>query len=419
MATPAQPAQLTDLLDKLRRHWRVLGVAALIGAVLGVLASIAIPDSYSAESRVSVNPMSSNPLATSAGSVSMPTEEQVVTSRTVAAAAAELLEPQYGFTPEEVQDATSVVTPESSLVLGITFTGNSPTQAAAGADAVAEAYLTDRRATAEEELQRRSEAAEDQLEALQARADGASDIEAQTISVQVQALANQLAMLGNVDLTPGTVIGQAEVPTSPSSPGALPLGVAGAFLGVLIGAPVALARREDDTEIGGVDGLRSLGDQIVLDGTADSHRGETWDVAAFMLKIPEDPTDGFVVLVDAVDDPDRIVSVGQELVDALQRRGRTAHVVDAGSVDADTINRGWPTDKRQGSWAGEVVVIDSTGVTDDPTTVVLAGRSDAVVLARTTTDDAAALRRLAGMMRAKNVDITLSALFPPRPAFRA
>ena len=120
-------------------------------------------------------------------------------------------------------------------------------------------------------------------------------------------------------------------------------------------------------------------------------------------------------MVDAQDDPESFVSPGQELVDALARRGRPAHFVDAGGINEGKISRGWPTDKKRTSWAGGVIILDTTSLGSDANKVALATRSDSVVLARSTTDDAAALRRLAGLLRSKNVDIGLTALFPPRP----
>jgi capsular polysaccharide biosynthesis protein len=422
MATPPPPAQLTDIAAKLRRHWPVVVMVAVAGLVLGVLASIVIPATYSAESSVSVNPMSSDASVSGSDSdeaVSMPTEQQVVTSRKVAEAAAKLLAPQYSFTASDVQAATSASTPADSLILNVTFTGDTPQQAAAGANAVSEAYLTVRRTDASAELDRLAKAATSRIDELQARSKqskNADSIQQRSIQIQVDALATQLASLGNVDLNPGQVIGDAEPPTRRSSPGPLPLGVAGALLGLLLGIPLALSRREEDTEIGGVEGLASIGDQIVLDGTKDTNRADTWDIAAFMLKIPQDlRSDAFIIMVDAEDDPNSFVAPGQELVDALARRGRPAHFVDAGGINEGKISRGWPTDKKRTSWAGGVVVLDTTSLGSDANKVALATRSDSVVLARSTTDDAAALRRLAGLFRSKNVDIGLTALFPPRP----
>jgi hypothetical protein len=167
----------------------------------------------------------------------------------------------------------------------------------------------------------------------------------------------------------------------------------------------------------GVEGLQALGDQIVLDGTKDTNRADTWDIAAFMLKIPADIgiEDPFLIMVDAEQQHGQSVTPGQELADALSRRGRSARFVDAGAINEGKISRGWPTEKKRISWAGEIIVIDTSNLTSDANKVALATRSDSVLLARTAADDATALRRLASLLRSKNVDIALTALFPPRP----
>jgi capsular polysaccharide biosynthesis protein len=422
MATAPQPVQLTDLVGSLRRHWPVVVIAAVIGLVLGVLASLLIPSSYQATTTVAVEPMNADPLTASveaSQSVSMATESGIATSRKVAEAASKALRPDHRISADEIVDSTTVSSPEDSLILRVGFTGDSAKEAKAGADAVAEAYLTTRRADASAQIDRLVKAAQDQIAAVQATAaDPANQapIVQRSLQIQADALGTKLAELANFDLTPGQVVGAAQTPSSPSTPGALPLGLAGLFLGLLVGVPIALLRKEEDSEIGGVEGLQSIGDQIVLDGTKDTNRADTWDIAAFMLKIPtEIGVDGpFTIMVDAEEEPGRGITPGQELADALLRRGRTARFVDAGMINEGKISRGWPTEKKRISWGGEIIIIDTTHLTSDANKVALATRSDSVLLARSTADDSAALRRLVGLLKSKSVDIALTALFPPR-----
>ncbi|RYJ02635.1 MAG: hypothetical protein EON52_19215, partial [Actinomycetales bacterium] len=54
MGTPAQPAQLTDVLSTLNRHRSILAAAALIGLVLGLVAALVVPARYTATSSVVV-----------------------------------------------------------------------------------------------------------------------------------------------------------------------------------------------------------------------------------------------------------------------------------------------------------------------------------------------------------------------------
>jgi capsular polysaccharide biosynthesis protein len=422
MVTAPQTVQLTDIVGSLKRHWTLVAAMAVVGLVLGVLVSFLIPASYQATATVSVNAMSASPLTSPVDaqkSVSMPTEAGIAGSRTVAEVAAKELRGDHRIDADEITASTSVQNPADSLILDISFTGSSASEAAAGANAVAEAYLATRRAEATTRVERLSKTAQDEIAALQtAAADpvNQSPMTQRSLQVQADAFGTTLAELGNFDVNPGQVVGAAEKPTSATSPGAAPLGLAGLFLGLLAGVPLALLKKDENSEIGGVDGLQEIGDQIVLDGTKDTNRADTWDIAAFMLKIPAEISmdEPFTIMVDAEEEPGRGITPGQELVDALLRRGRTARFVDAGAINEGKISRGWPTDKKRVSWGGEVIIIDTTHLTSDANKVALATRSDSVLLARSTTDDSAALRRLVGLLKSKSVDIALTALFPPR-----
>lgn len=423
MATAPQPAQLTDIVGGLRRHWPVVALLAGIGLVLGIVVSFAIPAKYTATTTVSVNPMNADPLSSTVDtsrSVSMPTEEGLVSSRRVAAAAADLLRPRYSLSPDRVESSTSVETPEGSLILTINFSGDTSKQAAAGADAVAEAYLSTRRSDATSQIDRLIKTATAQISDIQDKAkqsEYSTPIAQRALRIQADALGTKLADLGNFDLNPGQIVGKAHAPSAQSTLGALPLGLAGLVLGLLVGIPVALTRKDDvDTDIGSVDGLAVLGDQIVLDGTKDTNRDGTWDIAAFMLKIPTelDLDNPFIIVVDAESSTGRAIMPGQELIDALSRRGRSARFVDASAINEGKVSRGWPTDKKRESWGGEIVVIDTSHISSDANKVAMATRADSLLLVRSTDDDAAALRRHYGLLKSENVEIALAALFPPQ-----
>lgn len=421
MVTEAQPAQLTDIATSLKSRWPMLVAGLCVGALLAVVVSFAVPAKYSATTSVSVNPMNTGPLTAAvdaAKTVSMPTEAGLATSRKVAQVAAESLLPEHSLSASTITDSTRVTSPDNSLILNISYSGETAAQAAAGADAVAEAYLSTRRDDAAGAIERLTKSANDQIAAISVQAKrkvNATQIAQQTLRVQADSLAAKLADLTNLDLNPGQIVGNAVPPTSSSTPGPALLGAAGALLGLLAAIPLALLRKknDEDHEIGSVEGLHSIGNQIVLDGTQDTNRADTWDIAAFMLKIPADlgADTSFVIMVDAQQSAGRDITAGQELVDALERRGRTARFIDAGDVNEGTISRGWPADNKRISWAGEVVVIDTTNVSSDANKVALATRADSVLVARATTDDAAALHRFSGLLTSKSVAIALTALF--------
>ena len=428
MPSPAQPAQLTDVLGALRRHWRVVATTALVGLVVGVVVGFVIPARYAATATVAVNPMNTDPLNTSADSahaINMATEAELIQSRVVGAAAAALLRARHRLSTQDVQDATSVETPQDSQVLRMRFVGSSRTQASDGANAVAKAYLMARHDRAAMQIENLEERVQEQVDTLQGLATQSTEsgspapaLVDRSWRIQVDALGTKLAELTTLDLDPGRIVGTATRPRDRATPGIVPLGLAGMFLGLVIGVPLALTRKDVNSHIDNVDGLTLTEDQLVLDGTQDTDRAETWDIAAFMLKIPQnmEPEGTFVIMVDSEPVAGR-PAPGQELVEALSRRGRQARFVDAGAIHEGKISRGWPTDRKRSSWAGEVVIIDTSNVASDARKVALATRSNSVLLARSTTDDAGALRRLVGLFHSKGVDIALTALFPPRPEY--
>ena len=88
-----QPVQLSELVGTLRRHWRILAVGAVAGLVLGALAWVLLPTTYTATtsvrvSSVDVTPFSGNGSATDALDVA--TDARLVTSGDVLAAAADV-----------------------------------------------------------------------------------------------------------------------------------------------------------------------------------------------------------------------------------------------------------------------------------------------------------------------------------------
>ena len=428
MSSHTQPAQLSDLFGALRRHWGTVVALMVIGLVIGALAGLVVPGRYSATTSVTVNPMTTDPLNTSADSsraVNMATERQLAECRSVAVAAAELLGARYDLSAEAVQDATTAETVQDSQVLNIRFSGGSRSESAEGSNAVARAYLEARHDAAADQVERLEAKAQKQVDTLSELAQKSSEessdrpgLAERAWHIQVDTLGAKLAELASLDLDPGRIVSPATPPGQRSTPGVMPLGIAGLVLGLFVGIPVALTRKEENSQIGGVEGLAVAENEMVLDGTKDTDRAETWDIASFMLKVPQNMNaDGtFTIMVDS-QPADGRQAPGQELVDALSRRGRPARFVDAGEINEGKISRGWPTDRKRKSWAGEVVVIDTTNVSSDARKVALATRTESVVLARSVTDDARALRRLVGLFHSKGVDIALTVLFPPRPEY--
>lgn len=417
MPPRAQAVQLSDVGGVIARRWPTVLVFCLLGVAIGAGAFALVPAQYTGSSSVSVRPINTDPFATTpdARAVSMATEQQVLRSPRVAAAAGKILESDHRVGRKQLLESVSATSPDESLVLEIDFTAPSPDLAAAGADAFAKAYLDERRADAEQSVTELSEAARDEIERAEKDArdpDNASDLAQRSLEIQVDSLSTKLADLSNLNVNPGTIVGDAVVPDGPSTLGLVPLAIAGLVLGLLAGIGVALLRRREDVEIGSVDNLTSVADQLVLDGTKDAHISDTWDIAAFMLKLPTGASEvePYAIMVDAAHDLATGQTGGSQLVEAMARRGRPARYVDASVVNEGKISRGWPTEKKRMSWAGEVVVIDTSKLSSDAHKVAIATRSDTLVLARHPEDDAASLNRLVGLLSAEAVDIALTVL---------
>lgn len=417
MPPPLSPHPSPRPIARRSRRWVVLFVTALLGLLLAIAGSIALPSTYTARSTVSVRAIildEQSQLDTDQR-VNLATEQQLARSTRVTEAAAMRLEPRYSVTSQEIQDDLVVSAPDQSSVLIIELTGADPARSAAAADAVAEAYLAERRHDASAEVDRLSASAAGRLAKLRtAGVAPAPLIDQRVDQIQADALANELARLGSIDTTPGQIVGATQE-ASRVGPGSFLLGIAGTMLGLLFGLLIVLRRTKlKNTTLGGADDITSVGDHLVLDGTQDTHRAETWMIATGLLRLPDDlGPESFVIVLDAEDDPRAEVTPGQELVDALARRGRAVQLVDTSRINEGKIYRGWPTVSNRSSWSGSIVVLDTTGLSSDALTIALATRADSVVLARSTNDDARALRRLTALMRHGNAPVELTVLFPP------
>jgi hypothetical protein len=412
-SAPPQPAQLSELAGTLRRRWRVLALGAVVGLLLGVLAWVLLPVTYTATTSVRVVPVDVSPSSGSSPTLDVATDAQLVTSGDVLTAAADDLDTSAGA----LKSGVSVTNPPDTAVLDIAYTASTPRAAAAGSRAVAEAFLTVRGEAAAKTVQELQEATWDRIDMLEDSADRyPEDSPArESILTEAKTLGTRAAELATVDTSPGRVLGAPATPSAPSSLGVLPLGVAGLALGLLVAVPVALTRRDRAPDPGVIATAQDLGStqgSAVLDGTADASPQDTWDVAALMLDLPATaPADGPVTLLV---DGSAGTESGEGLAEALRRRGLPVRHVDASALLESKIARGWPTDRKKATWAGELVVIDSSALASDALVATLGTRVDHVVLARSVDDDAVAARRVRSLLAVQGVDVALTVLLPRR-----
>jgi Mrp family chromosome partitioning ATPase/capsular polysaccharide biosynthesis protein len=260
-----------DYKGLLRRQWLpiLLCLALGIGAAVAYLAWA--PREYTAQTSVLVTATNS-PTNTPARNVpiNLETEAQLVTSTETVAAAAELLE-----VPADEVDSlarrVAVSVPPSSEILAIAFTDDSARAAQQGSRAFAQAYLDQREQAARAALDAEDEAIQGRIdvvsEDLEGLLDEARDLPAGSaarsrVDAQITALNNQLASLGSqqneirsTSVTPGSIVTEPTLPSSPSSPDPLIALAAGALLGLLLGLGIALLRHWRDDVVRSPDDL--------------------------------------------------------------------------------------------------------------------------------------------------------------------
>ena len=255
-------AQLGDYFVLLRRQWVSILVCLLLGlAAAGAYLALA-PREYSAKTSVLVTETIAGPSeAARVEGINLDTEAQLVTSTGTVTAALENGAPSRSV--DDLAGRVSVSVPPNTEILDIAFTAPTAAEAQAGSLAFAEAYLDQRRATAEESLeagvealQARIDSVGEQLEAVvrtsatlaagssaRARAERQADV----LNGQLANLTSEQGQVRSTSITPGRIVTQPTLPSAPSRP-SLPVTLAaGALLGLVLGLGVGhLRQRSDD-----------------------------------------------------------------------------------------------------------------------------------------------------------------------------
>lgn len=396
---------LSGLIRTISLRRRQVLIVGIVGAFLGVTASLALPADYEATSSVFVAPIGTSTID---GGTPLPpnmdTEIGLAESKKVSQRASDDL----GGSPEpaDISRSTTVSNPDNSSIIEFAVQAGSSDRAETIAAAVAQAYLDLRRENASREIDQSLESIAsglDRLGANEAAADAAA-----------RALGSRRGALLSASTSPGSVITPADSTASRTLPGPFTLGLAGLALGLLIGVGSALVSQPIETldrRIGAPEDLEGVDSRMVVDGTQDSDPAVTWDVATHMLSVPPTTGSSFLILIDA---GPRLGGrrAGQELVRALTRKDYPALYVDASALPPGRIAEGWPTESKRRDWGSRIIVIDASSIGSPATKAELARRVDLVVLSRSVDDDFNETRRLARMIRRHNVDIDLLAIFP-------
>jgi Mrp family chromosome partitioning ATPase len=255
--------RLGDYFVLLRRQWLAVLICLLLGVGLAIAYMQLAPREYRSTTSVLVTDTtpSSGGAADRTSTINLDTEAQLVTSTETVAAAAKTL----GVTGDAVSDLggnVGVSVPPNTDILDITYTGGTARDAQRGSLAFAQAYLAQRQQTAQASLDAQQKALQTQIDALNTQLQTviqsgaglpANSPQANRVNDQAAALNNQLTSLGNAQnqlkattVTPGQIVTQPQLPTSPSSPNKLIALTAGVVLGLLAGIGVAALRHRAD-----------------------------------------------------------------------------------------------------------------------------------------------------------------------------
>ncbi|GIE86727.1 polysaccharide biosynthesis tyrosine autokinase [Actinoplanes regularis] len=274
-------SDVAHYLGAVRRHWWIALAATVAGLGVGTAVTQSLPRIYESSSSVLVQSVDQDTNAQGGrtkGSVNLDTEAQLVGSGAVAAKAAALL--RTDAPPLELAHAVSVEVPANTTVLVITFMADNPLKAQAGSHAFAEAYLRNREETARSQLDKQIASLNlkvkqltGALTGINARLAGArrgSSVESNLLSLrsnsqnQLNSLTGRLNELTTTTVGAGSIISDARLPESPSSPNTLLDIATGGMIGLLLGLALAYLRERFDRRLVSAVDVRDRGRVPVL-----------------------------------------------------------------------------------------------------------------------------------------------------------
>lgn len=264
-----------------RRRWVILLAGLLAGLGLAAAALAFVPKSYTSTASVLVMDTGVNGAVENgrtSGAINLDTEAQIMTSVVVGEIAREAIE-----SDESARDLTkrvAVTVPPNTSVLNVAFTADSAEQAQAGADAFAQAYLTNRTDEASSRLRGQTDALEQRIGALnqelqeldetlenlaQGSPERAYQSSQRTLLVeQIEALNARSVDLTSLSASGGSVITAAQLPPRPSDPDRKLLVASGVLAGLFAGIVCAFVVDRFDRRVRERADLERLGLDVLV-----------------------------------------------------------------------------------------------------------------------------------------------------------
>jgi Mrp family chromosome partitioning ATPase/capsular polysaccharide biosynthesis protein len=281
MEASASSADVSHYLGVFRRHWWIALLATGAGLGGGAALTQALPKVYESSTSVLVQAVDQDTNASGGrtkGAVNLDTEAQLVGSGAVAVKAAELL--RTSRSPIDLARDVSVEVPANTTVLVINFKGGSPPDAQSGSHAFAEAYLRNRQETAQDGLNQQIKTLNAKVKQLTtaltginarlSRAAKGSPDESNLLSLrnnsqnQLNSLTGKLNELTTTTVGAGSIISDARLPDTPTSPNPMINLATGGMVGLLIGLLLAFARERFDRRLRTAADVRDRGRMPVL-----------------------------------------------------------------------------------------------------------------------------------------------------------
>jgi succinoglycan biosynthesis transport protein ExoP len=266
--------QLSDHVAILRRQWRILVVLLILGAVVGFGLSMRQATVYAAESRLLLEPTTSESTTGRMDPTEVSTLAQLVESARIADRVIEDLD--LDTSADDLLDSVTVTTVDQTRVVTIAALRPTAQEAADVANSFATQYIeyqVDAAAdVAVQTVERLGEARSDiELELAEARAAlEAADTEADEEQFRAQVdsllirqaeLNTEIALTEATEVTPrvgGVLLRDATVPKAPAEPKPLRAAMLGGVIGLILGAVLAYARDRLDDRIRDETRLKAL-----------------------------------------------------------------------------------------------------------------------------------------------------------------
>lgn len=387
-----EPALLRDQFRQLLRYRALLAVGVVIGLLGGGYLALSGEDTYTATGEVLVRSAISDPFASGATAdkgINIGSERQTAVSDTVGTlAAGTLLKKGDDVAARELLAGLQVTNPPNTLTLRFAYTGATPEQSRARAEALANAYLAHRKARTEESIKNMSDGYRAQLDPLEEKRDllekqtgsGAADDVTSAranIIVSISELSRKISELKALDTTPGYLNKKPVAPTAPTGPG-LPLllglgGVVGLALGLLLSwvrlvfDPAVRSGRELVRSLGApllgtLPRERTATGSVLAIGRSGSRLAEEYRAVAFRLAYDPSFAESRRLLVTAPrGDNEEAAAAAANLAAAFAEMGRDVLLVEAdlrtpslaaalGPAAHEVRPPRWAAEEGDGSW---------------------------------------------------------------------